>query len=79
MKQTLIFLAGILSSATVMAAASPQAQWQPAQSLDTTPPVSVPGVQQHSRHRRPSCGIRTSRPGKCRHRLHTVVTVTGAT
>ncbi|EOV0239319.1 DotH/IcmK family type IV secretion protein [Salmonella enterica] len=45
MKQTLIFLAGILSSATVMAAASPQAQWQPAQSLDTTPPVSVPGVQ----------------------------------
>lgn len=45
MKQTLIFLAGILSSATVMAADPPQAQWQPAQSLDTTPPVSVPGVQ----------------------------------
>ncbi|EBU8977290.1 conjugal transfer protein TraN, partial [Salmonella enterica subsp. enterica serovar Java] len=45
MRQTLIFLAGILSSAAVMAADPPQAQWQPAQSLDTTPPVSVPGVQ----------------------------------
>ncbi|EBL6729370.1 conjugal transfer protein TraN [Salmonella enterica] len=48
MKQTLIFLAGILSSASVVAAVPPQtqaqAQWQPAQSLSTTPTVTGPAA-----------------------------------
>lgn len=48
MKQTLIFLAGILSSASVVAAAPPQTQaqtqWQPAQSLSTTPTVTGPAA-----------------------------------
>lgn len=42
MKQTLLIIAGLLSSASVIAADTPPPQWQPAQSLSTTPTVSVP-------------------------------------
>ncbi|EBB6726063.1 conjugal transfer protein TraN [Salmonella enterica] len=42
MKLTRLFIAGLLSSAVATAAETPPAQWQPAQSLSTTPTVSVP-------------------------------------
>ncbi|EKO1716740.1 conjugal transfer protein TraN, partial [Salmonella enterica] len=42
MKKTLIFITGLVSCTAVMAAETPQPQWQPAQSLSTTPTTALP-------------------------------------
>ncbi|ECH7874540.1 conjugal transfer protein TraN [Salmonella enterica subsp. enterica serovar Rubislaw] len=42
MKKTLIFITGLVSCTAAMAAETPQPQWQPAQSLSTTPTTALP-------------------------------------
>ncbi|EBP9322282.1 conjugal transfer protein TraN, partial [Salmonella enterica] len=42
MKKTLIFITALVSCTAVMAAETPQPQWQPAQSLSTTPTTALP-------------------------------------
>lgn len=42
MKKTLIIIASLVSSTSVMAAETPQAQWQPAQSLSANPTTALP-------------------------------------
>lgn len=42
MKKTLIFITALVNCTAVMAAETPQPQWQPAQSLSTTPTTALP-------------------------------------
>ncbi|EDC7803899.1 TPA: conjugal transfer protein TraN [Salmonella enterica] len=42
MKKTLIFITALVSCTVVMAAETPQPQWQPAQSLSSTPTTALP-------------------------------------